>query len=206
MGLKKWVSSVNACGVLFDLDGVLLNSTGLHDAALKQAVVEAGFQLLPWGDEAERTSIKLQRLGIQSDATQSKLRKRKAELYLENLLGTPHTPPRWHNHWALRRAISGLPFVGLVTTMSWEHGALPRILTAMGCEAAVFDQVFAPYDGGTGKEALYAAAWGWIAAKQGVNPAAALVLEDSVVGATAAKEAGFKNVRRVTFQELGEAI
>lgn len=205
MGLKKWVSSVNACGVLFDLDGVLLNSTGLHDAALKQAVVEAGFQLLPWGDEAERTSIKLERLGI-DDNTQARLRARKAELYLENLLGAPHTPPRWHNHWALRRAISGLPFVGLVTTMSWEHGALPRILTAMGCEAAVFDQVFAPYDGRTKKETLYASAWGWIAAKQGANPAAALVLEDSNVGIDAAKGVGFKNVRRVTFQELGEAI
>lgn len=206
MGLKNWVSSTRAPGVLFDLDGVLLNSTGLHDAALRLAVAEAGYNLLPWGDEAERTSVKLQRLGIIGADEQAKLRARKAELYLEMLLDAPHTPPRWHGHWAVRRAVSGLPFTALVTTMSWERGALPRILTAMRCEASVFDQIFAPYDGGTDKKVLYSAAWGWIAAKSGVDPATTLVLEDSDVGASAAEEVGFHNVLRVTFEELGEAL
>lgn len=120
------------------------------------------------------------------------------------LANAENYPPRWHNHWALRRAISGLPFVGLVSPIGWTQG-LPRLLAAMGCEQAVFDQVFASYEHPTPLIEMYRSAWEWVRNARLHHPATALVVEtESAVGQ--ARLAGFTNVRVQTYQEFEGAL
>lgn len=206
MSFKRWVQKYEVRGVLFDLDGVLVDSRGLHDQALRLALDELQLPYLtplPWSDEALRTSQKLFLLGIRDEG--GKIRDLKARRYRELLCEAGRL--RFQNADAMRRAFTGLEYVGLVTTCGWEGDVLGLSLRLLGLEKRGFDQIFAPYDGATKKESMYKAAYQWVqGCRYGYPITDTLVIEDSDVGVAAALAAGFTKIKQVTFEQLREAL
>jgi beta-phosphoglucomutase-like phosphatase (HAD superfamily) len=205
MTLHHVIQMGMARGVLFDLDGVLLNSTGMHDAALREAVklvTSIDVSGAKWGEEAERSSTKLRRVGITEPDVLERIREAKSAAFITSLANGPR---RWPDASQLYQQLRGVQCVGLVTSMSWQYGALPRVLRLMGYDK-LFDQIFAPFDGGTGKVELYRAASWWVGLVRALPIHSTLVLEDSDVGVEAAREAGFGFIQKVTFQTLGEML
>jgi beta-phosphoglucomutase-like phosphatase (HAD superfamily) len=205
MKLRHVIQGTMSKGVLFDLDGVLLNSTGMHDVALREAVKRVtaiDVSEAKWGEEAERSSTKLRRIGITEPDVQERIREAKSAVFITNL-SNGHR--RWPDASQLLQQLRGVQSIGLVTSMSWQYGALPRVLRLMGYEK-LFDQIFAPFEGGTSKVELYRAAAWWIGLVRSLPIHSTLVLEDSDVGVDAAREAGFGIVQKVTFRELEEML
>lgn len=72
--------------VLFDLDGVLVKTEGLHDETLLQAAAEFGVKAdgVSW-PEAITSIEKLSRLGVTDPVIVEQVKRRKNELYAEKL-------------------------------------------------------------------------------------------------------------------------
>ena len=87
--------------ILCDLDGVLICTTGLHDKTFAQAAAELGIDLrgVAW-PEAITSIDKLTRLGVTDPSAVSAVKRRKNELYAEQLSAAA----QFHPHIAARIA------------------------------------------------------------------------------------------------------
>lgn len=108
--------------VIFDLDGVLIDSADLHYNALNQALVECGFESIGYEDHLKRfnglpTKVKLGMLAI-PPAEQDKVSQIKQELTIQTIKKHCVSPPEIRKVlWRLKA--KGIK-LGVVTNSIWD--------------------------------------------------------------------------------------
>lgn len=178
---------------IFDLDGVLVDSSSLHTSALRQAVFELVGETASTVDFLEasdgvKTKDKLIRLSKQYKFDKKAVDNRKKELTLEKieLLKPTH----------LRQALLELRASGkrLALASNSREIFVLAILDKLGI-ADIFDVIFTGDDIKKGKPhpEIFEAVIGHC----GVKPELAVVYEDSVAGLMAASSAGVGTIVKI---------
>jgi HAD superfamily hydrolase (TIGR01509 family) len=191
-------------GVIFDCDGVLVDSEPLSNRALSEALrkigldvsVEESMATFMGRSWADCVALVEERLGAPAPAGfADDYRRRRDRLFRERLRPVP----------GIERALSELP-VECCVASSGEHERIRLALELTGLAARFDGRVFSATEVERGKPApdlfLHAAA------RMGWEPARCAVVEDTVVGVKAALAAGmraFGFAAHTDAEALGEA-
>ena len=181
--------------ILWDLDGVLVDTAGLHYRAWRQLLSELGRSL---SEEEFRRTFGLRNdlilrdmLGETSDEEVERLSERKEALFRQHAAGGVSPLPGAID--LVRRAREGGRRMALVT--STPRANIDLVLTGAGL-AGAFDTIVAAEDVSRGKpdpEGYLLAA-----RRLGVAPERCLVIEDAPGGIEAARRAGMRSLAVTT--------
>lgn len=182
--------------LLFDLDGVLVDSGGLHDSAFLAAYREKtnrGIPFpLPW-EEAAKTAHKLDALGVESQLLRDEIKQRKDELFQASLGHIRHDR-------RIAEMLSNLTNeISVVTSCSTAF--VSKIMHAAGLLSRIkWKAIVSPKTNGEMKQETYRRALFMLR----YDPREILAFEDSATGLEAARQCGILKAREMTFQRLSE--
>lgn len=188
---KKPMNTDDSAGIIFDMDGVLVDSAAPHRESWRQLVAECGGSMTD--EQFARTfgqqnrDIIPQLLGEVSDERMIELGDRKEAIYRDLIR---HNPPIVPGAITLVRELHEAG-ARLAVGSSGPRANIELVLTAMGI-ADCMDAVISGDDVTRGKPDPQV--FQMAAERLGLIPARCVVVEDAPVGVTAAKAAGARAV------------
>lgn len=183
--------------LMFDLDGVLVDSRGLHDRAFRVAVLKVAgiaYPDPPQWEEAAKTRTKLDHLKIKNPLMRKAVKRAKDAYFLATI---DHVKCSQQIPATLNQLTNS---IALVTSCSRD--IMMVILNKTGLIEVKWRAIVSPESEDEKKDETYRRALKYAR----FDPLIATVFEDSNTGLEAARTAGLKDVREMHYHRLLDAF